>query len=342
MAPTPVPAIKLIDFANQEDEDFWGKFKTVTALAATVGVGGIGAGGILGWADTITFAISAGSEVVNAYRREIAKTTAGKIFLEVWDATERIAGYYNWGRLGFDGLHFVHAKVSSAFEGWRHEAAAGLTSAERQAIATAQQKTEAWLDAVKQAESAEAAEYLEAHPPKKVEEEAGQRRAEIEGGHQVEEVSGEPGCLLHSNGGTPVPCPWQRREWVPLPEPRYKVYFEVQLPRGDWGFSRDVHFRLANENMLDMLGANARLRAAVERRVGWSYERIEDYLMKNPTAGIPGFTWHHALTSQANGVPGVLQLVETSAHAGLGQARLFHPPGFGGYDQWAVPEGAPK
>jgi hypothetical protein len=335
MAPVPVPAIKLIDFSNQQDEDFWGKFKTVAILGATAGVGGIGAGGILGWGDTIAVAINAGSEVVNAYRREIAKTAGGKIFLKAWDIAEQITDYYNWGRLGVDGLQFVHGKVSSALEEWRQKA----TSAERETIATVQQEIVPWLDAVKQAETAEAEKYLEAHPPKKVEEKAGQRHAEIEGGHEVKEVSGGLGCEFHSNGGTPVPCPWERGGHLPLPEPRYQVYFEVQLPRGDWGRARDAHFRLANENMLDMLGANAQLRSAVERRLGWKYEQIEDWVMKNPTKGIPGFTWHHALTSQANGVPGVLQLVITSEH--VGKPGLYHPPKFGGYNQWAVPFGAP-
>ena len=45
---------------------------------------------------------------------------------------------------------------------------------------------------------------------------------------------------------------------------------------------------------------------------------IERWVASNPTRAIPGFTWHHALTSQANGVPGVLQLVQTSRHAGPG------------------------
>jgi hypothetical protein len=213
-AMVPVPAIKLIDFFNQQKHDTLEKIKSVAILGATIGVGGVGAGGILGWADTITFAISAGSLFVNAYRKEIAKTRLGRLFLEAWDVAEGIAEYYNWARLGVDGLRLVHAKVSPAFERWRQEAPTSLSSAERQTIAKAQQHTEAWLDGVKKAESAEAVKYVEAHPPKKVEGEPGSRHAEIEGGHQVKEVSGGLGCKLYSGVGTDLPCPpeFQRAE----------------------------------------------------------------------------------------------------------------------------------
>ena len=231
--------------------------------------------------------------------------------------------------------------MGPAFKEWRHEAPTGLTSAERDKIAIAQQKTEDWLNGVKQAESAEARIIWRRTPPKRLRGRRGERHADIEG-HEVKEVSGGLGCELHSSRGTPVRCPWQPGGRLPAPEPRYDVYFEVQLPKQDWGLPRDTHFKLAGENMLDLLKTNPQLQKAVSRRVGWSYTQIEDWLVKNPGQAIPGFTWHHALTSQANGVPGVLQLVVSSAHAGPGQARLFHPAGFGGYEQWAVPFGAPK
>jgi Domain of unknown function (DUF4157)/Bacterial EndoU nuclease len=152
-----VPAIKLIDFFNQQKEDTLGKIKTVSVMAATVGLGGIGAGGILGWADTIAFAINAGTLFIKANRDVIAKTAFGRRFLEAWDVAEGMVEYYNWGRLGVDGLKLVHATVSVPFKQWRQEVAAGLTSAERDTIAKAQQQTDAWLDAVKKAEAAEAA-----------------------------------------------------------------------------------------------------------------------------------------------------------------------------------------
>jgi hypothetical protein len=152
-----VPAIKLIDFFNQQKEDTLGKIKMVSVMGATVGLGGIGAGGILGWADTIAFAINAGTLFINANRDVIAKTAFGRGFLEAWDVAEGVVEYYNWGRLGVDGLKLVHATVSVPFKQWRQEVAAGLASAERDTIAKAQQQTAEWLDAVKKAEAAEAA-----------------------------------------------------------------------------------------------------------------------------------------------------------------------------------------
>ena len=206
----PVPAIKLIDFSNQQQEDWLGKVKTVTFLAATVGVGGIGASGIVGWADTITVALSAGSLFVNAYRDEIAKTPLGQLFLEEWDIAEGIAEYYNWGRLGVDGLRLIHAKVSTALENWRQKTPAGL--AERETIATVQQHTEPWLDAVKQAETPAAEKYLQEHPPNEVKGKPGSREAHIDGGHELKEVSGGLGCEFWSPGGTPVHCNFGPRD----------------------------------------------------------------------------------------------------------------------------------
>lgn len=153
----PIPAIKLIDFFNQQQEDFIGKVTTITFLGATAGLGGVGGAGILGWADTVAFAISAGSMFVNTYRKDIAKTSGGRSFLAAWDMAEGIADLYGWGRLGVDGLRAVQAKVAPALRRWRAEAATGLSAAERNTIAQAQQKSEAWLDGVKQAEATEIA-----------------------------------------------------------------------------------------------------------------------------------------------------------------------------------------
>ncbi|MGB4911913.1 MAG: DUF4157 domain-containing protein [Candidatus Dechloromonas phosphoritropha] len=222
-----MPAIKLIDFFNQQKQDTLGKIEQVAILGATVGAGGIGAGGILGWADTIAFALNAGSLFINAYRREIAKTPSGRAFLEAWDIAEGISEYYNWGRLGVDGLRLIHAKVSPALKRWRQETPTGLNSVERETIAKAQQKAEAWLDGVKEAESAEAGKYLEAHPPKKVGGELGRRHADIEGGHHVEEVSGGLGCKLYSGDGIDVLCPKELLEHTEPPKPGEPVQRET-------------------------------------------------------------------------------------------------------------------
>ena len=98
----PIAAIQLVDFYNQQLEDFASKFTTVTMLVPTWAGWGRrrGAARLGGHA---AFAISAGSIVVKAYRKEIAKT-AGGLFLEAWDMAEGVANLYGWGRLGVDGL----------------------------------------------------------------------------------------------------------------------------------------------------------------------------------------------------------------------------------------------
>jgi len=160
----PVPAITLIDFFNQQKESTLGKIKAVSGLAATVGLGGVGAAGVLGWADTIAFTIDAASLFINEYRDEIAKTALGQHFLDAWDVATGIVGVYGWARLGIDGLRLVHHSVAPAFERWRAEAPTDLDAAERQTIAEAQQKTANWLDSVERAETAEAAKHPGEHP----------------------------------------------------------------------------------------------------------------------------------------------------------------------------------
>ena len=153
----PIAAIQLVDFFNQQQNDFVDKVTTITMLGATAGLGGIGGAGLLGWADTVAFAISAGSVVVKAYRREIAKTAGGRLFLEAWDVAEGVANLYGWGRLGVDGLRLVQAKVAPALRRWRAEGSAGLSAAERNAVTEVQATTDAWLDGVKRAEATEVA-----------------------------------------------------------------------------------------------------------------------------------------------------------------------------------------
>ena len=56
----------------------------------------------------------------------------------------------------------------------------------------------------------------------------------------------------------------------------------------------------------------------------------------------PGWTWHHAPTSVVQGRVGVMQLVPSEQHTpGTAYYKLMHPDGFGGYAEWAIPNGAP-
>ena len=170
-----MPAIRLIDFFNQaERRHTWQNregFESTPPLSEWEA-----------WeraaywkaADTIALVVSAGSLFVNAYRNQIAKTKAGRLFLEAWDVAEGIAEYYNWGRLGVDGLRLVHAKVGRRSKGGDRKSppASPLPSGRR---SQRPEQAEAWLGAVKETESTEARKYLEAHPPKKVEGEPGNR-----------------------------------------------------------------------------------------------------------------------------------------------------------------------
>ena len=73
-AMVPVPAIKLIDLANRQLQDFEGKFEKVTILGAALGLGAVGGAGALGTLDTAAFTISTASIFIDAYRSDIAKT----------------------------------------------------------------------------------------------------------------------------------------------------------------------------------------------------------------------------------------------------------------------------
>ena len=149
----PVPAIQLIDFFNQQKQDTLGKIKMVSVMAATLGLGGVGAPGILGWADTIAFVTQAGNLFIQTSRNVIAKTALGRKFLQAWDVAVKVSEYYGWIRMGVDGLRLVHATVVTPYKLWREEIRTGLSSAERETIANAQQHTQEWLDTVKQAEA---------------------------------------------------------------------------------------------------------------------------------------------------------------------------------------------
>jgi hypothetical protein len=153
-ATVPVPAIKLIDLANRQLQDFEGKFEKVTILGATLGVGAVGGAGVLGALDTAAFAISTASIFVDAYRSDIAKTAGGRAFLEVWDVVQGVADLYGWARLGADGLHVLRGKIGPVLRDWKAEPLTELSDAERAAVGRAQSEADTWMSGVEQAETA--------------------------------------------------------------------------------------------------------------------------------------------------------------------------------------------
>jgi hypothetical protein len=141
--PVDTPALGLIDFSNQIQARTLDTASTAFFLGLTLGMGGLGGGVISGlrarvaagelskaylwgaraliWADRIQFGIQAGAMIINDHRDWIVKTfpNVGPDLLDAVDAANRIAGYYGWGRLGFDGLRFIGGKLRPAVDGWR-------------------------------------------------------------------------------------------------------------------------------------------------------------------------------------------------------------------------------
>ena len=114
----------------------------------------------------------------------------------------------------------------------------------------------------------------------------------------------------------------------------YVRAMEIRLNPNEFPLSDASHFKIANEAFADYLTENPAVEEATRMKFGDSF--VESLLDgKTPE----GWTWHHALKSQANGEAGWLQLVDAAEHES--NFGLFHPNGFGGYQEWAVPAGAP-
>lgn len=138
-----IPALGLIDYANQIKEKTLGTAMSAFTLGLTLGAGGLGgaaAEGVAGrivagnaakaylwgvralvWADRVQFAIQAGAMIINDHRDWIVDTfpKAGPALLDAVDTANRLAGYYGWGRLGVDGIRLIRAKLGPAADAWR-------------------------------------------------------------------------------------------------------------------------------------------------------------------------------------------------------------------------------
>jgi len=114
----------------------------------------------------------------------------------------------------------------------------------------------------------------------------------------------------------------------------YNAALEVQLRPSEFGLSDAEHFSIANQAFGDFFTETPATEAAARAMFG---DDFIDSLLDGRTP--EGFTWHHALASQADGEAGWLHLVDQSQH--ISDFELFHPNGIGGYQEWAVPAGAP-
>ena len=121
----------------------------------------------------------------------------------------------------------------------------------------------------------------------------------------------------------------------------YPAFHEMQLDRTDWGTNRQLHFLRANETLLADFNKSSILRSRLTAATGNTEDEIRAAIAgagrSSPvnigTGTRNGFTWHHALSSQAGGRQGVMQLVGNRHHADPINRLLYHPGGGGGYAQ---------
>ena len=124
----------------------------------------------------------------------------------------------------------------------------------------------------------------------------------------------------------------------------YPVNFEMDLLPGQFGRSDKFHFNRANASLEQALKSDPALLDRLSTVSGKSKGSILARVSqtggrKNPE----GFTWQHATREQAGGREGVMQLVLKQHHIDYGGAGgVYHPLGYGGYEQWARPRGAPQ
>jgi hypothetical protein len=249
-----IPALKLIDYANQIEREDISKIEEASLFVATLGAGWssaavralaaeVAAGrasttalavakGLL-WADRVELIITAVSMVVNEHRGWILSTFGKEIGRRLLDALNRvnsIAAYYGLARMGVGGARFIQSKLGQTLLEWR-EARAALKkplSPSEQAIAKGIDNELEFIvneaSKVEKKAALEAVEFVEKNPNviepgKKV----GERRAKVGEKHEVVEVqdprTGAVHCEFHSPGGPEVPCPKQWREKEPPEKP---------------------------------------------------------------------------------------------------------------------------
>jgi len=250
-----VPAIALIDYANQAMRQSFSVGATAfeTGLLIGCGLGGFSGAGaeqlaadvLAGrasvaalrlaraalWADRISMVLPAISLVINENREWIVEKfpNAGPVLLGVLDQANRIAQYYGLAQMGVAGARYLKSKLGPALESWRAERAAlkGELSPKQNSVAggidsavelmlTEADRAEAGLTAVK---------YVEEHP-NVTKGNPGERDAQVDG-HHVKEVkqagTGAVHCQYESEPiGVPCPAPWHQagqEEPRPGPEP---------------------------------------------------------------------------------------------------------------------------
>jgi hypothetical protein len=195
----PVPALKLIDYANQGMRQTvsvgvsafeTGLFLGFGGVGAFAGEGAAGAGlaegevvvaaeaaegtataagltlekGLL-WADRVAMALPLVTFVVDQNREWILEKfpNAGPVLLSALDQANRIAEYYGWARMGIDGARFLKSRIDPAVAAWRAEAAAAkdLSAPQRSAVKRINSELERVQKELATTESQAAAEVVQ-------------------------------------------------------------------------------------------------------------------------------------------------------------------------------------
>ena len=118
----------------------------------------------------------------------------------------------------------------------------------------------------------------------------------------------------------------------------YHYAYEAVLDQVDLGRSRRVHFNRSNAQLEEALRADPDFAAAMDQVSPGILGRVSSGGgRQNPL----NFTWHHEPTSNVGGTPGVMRLVPREEHTpGSDFWTSLHPNGYGGYSEWAIPNGA--
>ncbi|EGM1791495.1 type IV secretion protein Rhs [Salmonella enterica subsp. enterica] len=107
----------------------------------------------------------------------------------------------------------------------------------------------------------------------------------------------------------------------------YTVYYQHQLPVGDYTKSDDYHFKSANEGLYNAMNQDPQLKASLERKYPGIYDHVSPGARGGFSSEPPkGTTWHHA------NQPGSLELVDFEHHRKY--SRIYHPDGTGGRNKW--------
>ena len=261
----PVPALALIDYANQAKRQSVSVGATAFEMGLFLGFGGLGAfsgagvrtlaaevvagrasitalnvaKGLL-WADRLAMALPVVSTVINENREWLLEKfpRAAPVLLGVLDQANRITEYYGWARMGVEGGRYLKSNFGPALAEWRAERAAlkeQLNPEQARVAREIDNGVELVLNEANKAETEAglaAVKYVKEHPEAIKRGKPGERRATV-GNHELVEVkdpaTGTIHCEYQSDGHNEVPC-----DWLPEKTQVTPMHFEEPLPKDVW------------------------------------------------------------------------------------------------------------